>query len=651
MRLVALSFLMLFVELVLIRWTAANVLYLAFFTNFVLLASFLGIGIGFLRGQAARDRFSLTPVALAALVVFVFTFPVQVGRLGTGTVTGHFGFPALPQWIEMPVIFVGAVAVMAFIAEGVARTFATFAPLEAYRLDILGSILGIVAFSVLSFIEAPPLAWAGVIVAGFWALAQRPLRLGHVVALGVVVVVFGLQSFLPETRWSPYYKVTLSGPHSNGVTTVRVNNIPHQSIYPLRSLRDFQPFYYFPYRHLQGPRLRDVLIIGAGTGNDVALALAQGAERVVAVEIDPVLLELGTELHPARPYDDPRVRVHVDDGRAFLERTDDRFDLILFALPDSLTVVTGQSALRLESYLFTEEALKEARDHLRPGGAFSAYNYYDPVVFQRYAHTLELAYGYSPCVERGEVLGGRRQWVMVIGRTSGAIDCASEVATIEDPPAPATDDYPFPYLPRRTIPRFYLLALGLVLAASVVLIRATAGTFRKMSPYLDLFFMGAAFLLLETKSVVQFALLFGTTWFVNALVFTGVLLSVLGAIEVARRFRLPRPWILYSVLLAALAVAWLVPTHSLLALPVAARFVAGTAIAFAPIFVANLIFSQRFKDVGSSVFAFGANLLGAMLGGVLEYGSLVVGFRALIIAVAALYGLAYLVGRRHLAAA
>ena len=48
-----------------------------------------------------------------------------------------------------------------------------------------------------------------------------------------------------------------------------------------------------------------------------------------------------------------------------------------------------------------------------------------------------------------------------------------------------------------------------------------------MIRYTDLFCMGAAFLLLETKSVVQFALLFGTTWFVNALVFLGVLLSVL----------------------------------------------------------------------------------------------------------------------------
>ena len=67
---------------------------------------------------------------------------------------------------------------------------------------------------------------------------------------------------------------------------------------------------------------------------------------------------------------------YVNDGRAFLERTDKKYDLILFALPDSLTLVSGASALRLESYLFTEEAIQSAREHLAPGGAFSMYNYY-----------------------------------------------------------------------------------------------------------------------------------------------------------------------------------------------------------------------------------------------------------------------------------
>src|SRR6202035_6095404 len=99
----------------------------------------------------------------------------------------------------------------------------------------------------------------------------------------------------------------------------------------------------------------------------------------------------------------------------------------------------------------------------------------------------------------------------------------------------------------------------LILLASFVLVRAAAGPLGQMQSYLDLAFMGAAFLLLETKSIVQFALLFGTTWFVNALVFAAVLVAVYLAVETARWVRLPPPVVLYAALLCALAVAWIVP--------------------------------------------------------------------------------------------
>src|SRR5690606_36787884 len=98
-----------------------------------------------------------------------------------------------------------------------------------------------------------------------------------------------------------------------------------------------------------------------------------------------------------------------------------------------------------------------------------------------------------------------------------------------------------------------------------------------------LFFLGVAFLLLETKHVVQFALLFGTTWFVNALVFIGVLLSVLGAVALSKRVRIRRLGPLYAALLGAVALAWVVPGSALLDLPVAARFAAAVTLAFLPI--------------------------------------------------------------------
>jgi len=166
-----------------------------------------------------------------------------------------------------------------------------------------------------------------------------------------------------------------------------------------------------------------------------------------------------------------------------------------------------------------------------------------------------------------------------------------------------------------------------------------------MRNYVDLAFMGAAFLLLETKNIVQFALLFGTTWLVNSLVFAGVLLAVYLAVETASHVRLPRPSLLYAALIASLVLTWVVPQTSLVGLPIVARFFAGSALAFAPIYLANLIFAQRFSDVATSGDAFAANLLGAMVGGVLEYIALITGYRFLLIVIGVLYGVAFVTSR------
>jgi Spermine/spermidine synthase domain len=650
-RLVLASFLMLFAELALIRWVSAYIVYVAYFTNFVLLASFLGIGLGFLRARRPRDLSAWAPAALGAVALGVIAFPVQVLRNSAGAATsGLNGFPAIPMRFELPVIFLGVVFAMACISEGVARIFGRFEPLEAYRLDILGSLSGIIAFSVLSFLEAGPLAWGLVLGALFLALAPRRPGWRRLSSIVLVVAAFGLGAVSSLDTWSPYYRVTVEPTTPQGRTDIVVNNLPHQSMMPLDLLATSQPFYAKPYTHLAGNPLNDVLIVGAGSGNDVALALSHGAKHVDAVEIDPVIQAAGRDLHPAHPYQDPRVTTHIDDGRAFLERTDTKYDLILFALPDSLTLVSGQGSLRLESYLFTLEAMQSVRDHLKPGGAFAMYNYYTPFVFERYANTMLQAFGHEPCFDPGaRISGSRPQSVLTIGRDAGAIQCATTWTPGRVVPQPSTDDHPFPYILNRAIPAFYLWAMGLILLASIAIVRVGSGApLRQMAGYGDLFFMGAAFLLLESKSVVQFALLFGTTWLVNSLVFAGILLAVLLAVETARHVKLPHPIVLYVLLLGALTVAWFVPPDRLLSLSLLPRFAAGAALAFAPVFLANLIFAQRFRDVGSSTVAFGANLLGAMLGGVLEYVAIITGYRDLLIVVAILYALAYLIGRRHL---
>jgi hypothetical protein len=645
LQLFVLSFLMLFVELALIRWSGALVIYLSYFSNFVLLGSFLGIGIGFLRARARVNLFPYAPVALALLILFVRVFPVEVVRTGNAGIIffgyGKFNASGPPTWVTLPIVFLAVAAVMAMIGEGVARTFITFPALDAYRLDIAGSITGIAAFSALSFLDAKPVVWALIVALVMLLLYGTRVGLLQVVAVVAVVLLLWSESLSSSDIWSPYYRISVTG--AGGQYSVNVNGIPHQNIIPARKL---QKVYSQPYLDAPGNTLGNVLIVGAGTGDDVANALRHGAKHIDAVEIDPQLYQLGVRLNPDHPYQDPRVSVHINDGRAFLEQTHTKYDMILFALPDSLTLVAGQSSLRLESYLFTVQAVQAAKAHLKPGdGLFAMYNYYrTPWLRDRLASTLDVAFGHTPCVDdEGFSLSMISDTI-----NSSVLHCVTVWHRPADVVPPATDDHPFVYLQGNSIPWLYRITLGLILLASILLVRPAAGPYRRMRGYADLFFMGAAFMLLETKNIVQFALLFGTTWFVNALVTAGVLVAVFAAVEVSRHVVIRRPALLYAALLAALIVAWAVPPSSLLSLSPLPRFLIAVIIAFAPIFLANMVFAQRFRDTGDTGTAFGANLLGAMVGGILEYASLIVGYRWLLVFVALLYGLAFLTGWRHL---
>ena len=655
-RLLLLTFLMLFTELTLIRWLGAEVFYLSYFSNFVLLGSFLGIGLGFLwAGRGGRPLFPFAPLLLGGLVLYVQLFPVPLEVKTQGLIFFDTIEPKspIPRELVLVILFVAVAAVLAAIGDGVARTFGRFEPLEAYKLDLLGSVGGIVGFTALAFLGARPIVW-GVVITAIVAVtvAPRPTWKPVVAAVGLLalLVPFAMEATDGHVVWSPYYRIQWEENGAGGISTT-VNQSPHWAQIPTKD----NALYEKVYENIAVPEGGDTLVIGAGSGNDVASALRRGASRVDAVEIDRALIDLARDNHPDDPWTDPRVNVHIDDGRAYLERSDRKWDKILLALPDSLTLVQGASSVRLESYLFTEEAARTARDHLAPGGVFAMYNFYrQDWLVDRYANTLLQAFGTPPCVTK---VGAFNLSVLIASEDPDAIECRTgELWTQADAdaasaPAPATDDHPFPYLKDRSIPSLYLITAALILLFSLVAVRLVGGPLKGMRAYADLFAMGVAFLLLETKGVVGFALYFGTTWLVNALVFVGVLLSVLMAVAVSRRVTFRHPQRLYAVLLAGLVLAYVIPPAALLDLAVVPRFVAAVSLAFFPIFVANLIFTQRFKATSHSMTAFGANLIGSMVGGLLEYAGLVTGYRNLLIIVALAYGAALLLGRKQLAPA
>ena len=147
--------------------------------------------------------------------------------------------------------------------------------------------------------------------------------------------------------------------------------------------------------------------------------------------------------------------------------------------------------------------------------------------------------------------------------------------------------------------------------------RRTGLTASAFSPHF--FALGAAFLLIETRSLVSFSLLFGSTWIVNSLVFFGILLSVLAAIGVTAVFKPRRRGPIYAMLFVALGIGFALDPASLLIDPPIARYVVAATVTFAPIFLANLAFTYAFRDTAQAEMSFASNVLGAVAGGAIEY--------------------------------
>ena len=648
-HLCAVSFLMLFVELTLIRWVGSNIYYIFFFTNFILLASFLGMSIGFLQVKSSRHWFRISPIILSAVIIFCYLNSYEYS-VKLNSITENLDYSAkifknnlYPLWFSLPICFVMVVVLMATIANEAAKLFRQFPPLKAYRLEILGSLLGIIFFSLISLFHMSPLFWGMVICLLYIPLLWHEyvgkkygILFVQISMLALMMFTFAIEVFHLNHYWSAYYKIELQE-YKDKRYVVNVNGLPQQIIESVNQRVKVKPFYLIPYLQTN-TKFKNILIIGAGTGGDVALALAQGAKRVDAVEIDKTLYELGKKFNPNHPYDDPRVHVYIEDGRSFLQRHHEKYDMIIFALTDSLHLISGQSSLRLENYLYTFEGFQIAREHLMPDGIFVLYNYYGVKwLVDRLANTLSMLYGNSPCLV---TYSASDYWatVLSVSHHANILQCHTRwQSTGASYELPVTDDRPFMYLKDRGIPLIYSAALLMVSIIVFFSFRVMKISLREIKKNSHLFLMGCAFFLLETKNIVNYALFFGSTWFVNALVFMGILFTVYLSIEITLRYRIRKKWLCYLGLILSLLIAWCLPNSFILSLPIFLRFIVATILAFSPIFIANLIFAEQFRQTFDSTQAFGVNLLGAVLGGVLEYSSLLIGYQNIILLVMFIY--------------
>ena len=664
------SFLVLFLETALIRWMPAYVRLLAYFSNFILLASFLGIGVGCLLTRRRRNLFIWFPLIQFAVILAVDQLRLELALPSTSTIYFSSGTTSSVVPVEstllLPLLFTSVAALFVVVAHRMGRELSGRPPLRAYVVNLLGSLTGVAAFALVSWLELPPSVWFGVAAATalpFVVQDRRWIAVVNVLLLaGSLAIVHRMET---GSLWSPYYRITIFQDKAD--TVVEVNHIFHQSMAPVAQKEYFYQWPYAVFGDTRPPSpfpFDEVLILGAGTGTDVAAALRHGAKHVTAVDIDPVILRLGAERHPDKPYSDPRVTVVCDDARHFLRTTTRRYDLVVFALIDSLTVQSSFSGVRLESYMFTKESFEAVRDHLSPRGVMVLYNYFrEKWLVDRLANTLAEVFGREPL---GHVHQDRAYLaVMLAGPRLAELTAPpplpSDVTAYGQSHAPspahplvrdasvvlATDNWPFLYMRAPDLPRHYVAALALVLVVSALAVWFARGGGPGRGRWSwHFFFLGAGFMLLETKSIVQFALLWGSTWSSASLAIASVLAMALASALVAGRVEIRRRGPIAAALLALIAVNYLIPVGRVTFDSRIAESLFYGLLDFSPVVCAGLLFSSSFRESSSAADDFGANLLGAMVGGGGEYLSLLAGYQFLLILVAVCYVLAIVTRQR-----
>src|SRR3989440_225161 len=663
-RIFLVSFTMLFFELLCIRWIPSYVRYLSYFNNFILLASFLGIGLGMLAARRQRFWFPPFPLLLLLLTIVVALNRFNLRINSTDVLyygAGEAQSAQAENFIVLPIIF--GMVTICFIPLGrsFGRLFTEVKPLTAYTFDIIGSLVGIASFSAMSYFSLPPVIWFAILALPLLLLsATWTILASAVVLVASIAVAWQMQL---GAFWSPYYKILLHPAVPSGYI-VDVNNAGgHQSMIPWQYK---EPFYRRLYELFPGKSFHHALILGAGSGSDTATALAYGVQSITAVEIDPTIQKLGAQYNPDHPYSSSRVKIVINDGRNFLQNTTEHYDLIIFALPDSLTLTSSNTSLRLESFLLTQDAIAKARTRLTNNGILVLYNYYrDDWLVQKLANMAGHAFNQEPFVS---TYGGwGRAAVIMVGPRLATLPPGKIGPYHEQNPkapgrplrvigegyyplstiTPATEDWPFLYLVDQSFPLLYIegLAMVVLFALAGTLTLAPRRVLRRLNWHM--FFLGVAFMLLEGKSLTTFALLFGSTWLVNSLVFFAILSSVLLAVLVNSRLKIRRITPFYLLLFGMLVLNVLLPPEALLLGNPLVRYLLASVLAFTPVFLANIIFANSFRDSETADVAFASNLLGIMVGGGLEYFSMLIGYRMLLLFVIVFYACALLLRSRR----
>ena len=679
-RLLLVSTAALYLEIVLIRWLGTELKVFAFFQNLSLIVCFLGFGVGCF---SSRKRGSLLPcLAATTTLVTAISLPLDqwhdflknmssvLSYTPDAALWGH-GFKASPHeyyqafassllavFLFLMIICIAMIPLGRWVGHYLESASNT---VWAYSVNLLGSLAGIWLLAILAHFWLSPSYWF--IVAYVLILFAQPFswRSGLVACALLAITLLALK---PATNssvyWSPYQKLSVIST-GNQQYSINVNNEGYMTIanespdFLAKSLEPASAYqnssYDSPFQFARS--VNRVLVIGSGAGNDVAAALRHGASQVDAVEIDPLISTLGKRLHPEQPYASPKVHLITNDARNFLRQSHEKYDVILFGLLDSHTEFSGYSNMRVDNYVYTEESFREARRLLNSDGILVLKFEVRPPwtwIGQRFYAMLSGIFPRPPLTYYADNIGGLLSATIFVESDSPYLREMSvgtqELAflsshppafplTTDNAPPPTTDDWPYVYHSGHFIPRTYYAVSAVILVIAFYLVGPLFKP--KERGTWQFFLLGAGFLLMETHLVTRLALYFGTTWLVNCIALSGILVVLLLS-NVYVEFRRPgKLGIYYACLCTTLLAVWGIPWNRI----PGSQAMVGIVICFAycvPFFFAGIIFTECFRRFNGQSGAFGANMLGAVAGGLAQNLSFIFGMKAVLLVAVVIYG-------------
>ena len=654
----------LFLELSLIRIHSSYFQLFAYFKNISLLSCFLGLGIGYTRGTKNP---LITPIVLPLVSIQLILLselrnplysivrnPINE-QLGFGIAQSETIYGSLFNFLFISLVF--SYNALCFIPLGqlVSRLMAKENKLVAYGWNLLGSLAGISIFTIVSFLWLPPISWFIIFSIGILAFLINDKKSLNVSIFSLIVIL--VFSSIPRSVnelviYSPYQKLTLQTLNT-GIPNIRTADRYYQNIHnldketssafstsrpdTLKYINHIGQSYALPYYFKKQPE--KVLILASGAGNDIAAALANEAKDIDAVEIDPVIHKMGSAVHPQAPYSSDKVKVFIDDARAFLKKAEKKYDLIVFGLLDSHTLLSGKSGgIRLDSYVYTVEAFKETRKLLNDDGliCLSFWAMHPDLAKKLYLMLEEAFDGEAPVVYRTHHYGtafliGNKNIKPLQAQYKTYPEITSNIIKNKSKVDIATDNWPFFYMPKKVYPLSYIIMILLILIISTFYVKNLSGiSFRNFS--FPCFFLGAGFMLIETKGITELSLYFGSTWIVISIVISAILIMAYSANLIILKMNTPSNNLIYFCLFISLLFG-LIFTYirNYLSIPFYFDQIFGTLFLTIPLFFSGFAFSYELKMARSVMVALSSNIIGAMVGGCLEYNAMYFGFRSLYI--------------------